>query len=455
MGERVWFATSNWKDKPNKPSCYTQAQWDARNSSKFNGVPFAGGFAVTDAQVSSLKVKGYKQSDIDAYKAAIEAISVADCEDAEWCPTKKIQPAAGTRMNLLNAAVGAVPLPQEIDVDLTCQDIDMTVWDGSTYFEDKRFEKTWEWTSCCSGKPRSYTAGFGSNIKKPSKRSDVYVPVCGPGTHIQEITKDELMKIVWQVSQFDLNASGFKAEVKTTTTYSGSCVSGDSGSSSTVTTSNKNLDPSISSPGKESNIVSLNWDACKQMGYTGQDSMGAASQNDGSFYTDGPYGTGNGNITVSANATVSYKCGHFSTYVTGSGRIDITINPFSDRNKYIYFVTDPTSDAEKIYFDPTGLFTFTMVSNGYTYNLNPTESGSPHSLTLNLFGKNYTLKVGGIANGTYNSLLNNPPRSTSTQTSFTGGTITITGKKYYPYANSNGEAIYDEDTGAQLKDPLS
>ena len=41
MGEKVWFATSNWKDKPDKPSQMTQGEWDAYHSSKFNGFPFA------------------------------------------------------------------------------------------------------------------------------------------------------------------------------------------------------------------------------------------------------------------------------------------------------------------------------------------------------------------------------------------------------------------------------
>jgi hypothetical protein len=40
MGQRVAFATSNWKDKPDKPDSMTQAEWDAYNSSEFNGFPF-------------------------------------------------------------------------------------------------------------------------------------------------------------------------------------------------------------------------------------------------------------------------------------------------------------------------------------------------------------------------------------------------------------------------------
>lgn len=40
MGQKVAFATTNWKNRPNKPSDKTQAEWDAEGSSKFNGFPF-------------------------------------------------------------------------------------------------------------------------------------------------------------------------------------------------------------------------------------------------------------------------------------------------------------------------------------------------------------------------------------------------------------------------------
>lgn len=40
MPKKVSFATTNWENKPGKPSTMTQAEWDARNSSKFNGFPF-------------------------------------------------------------------------------------------------------------------------------------------------------------------------------------------------------------------------------------------------------------------------------------------------------------------------------------------------------------------------------------------------------------------------------
>jgi hypothetical protein len=48
MGQKVSFATTNWKDRPNKPNNpadLTQAEWDAQGSSKFSGFPFPVFFA--------------------------------------------------------------------------------------------------------------------------------------------------------------------------------------------------------------------------------------------------------------------------------------------------------------------------------------------------------------------------------------------------------------------------
>jgi len=84
MGKKVSFATTNWKDKPNKPTSMTQAEWDAMNSSKFNGLPFPtpsekifndiykrtpgqGGVIVSKAWASAYywRTKGWKVSDIN------------------------------------------------------------------------------------------------------------------------------------------------------------------------------------------------------------------------------------------------------------------------------------------------------------------------------------------------------------------------------------------------------
>lgn len=467
MGERVWFATSNWKDKTSKPSCYTQAQWDARNSSKFNGVPFAGAFALDP---STTKLKATSQADLAAYKNALAQITVPGCSQAEYCPTKSGPPSGySSRMAYLNQKISELPEIKETDVNISCQDLDMTIWDGSTYYDLSGTTKTWSWNSCCANKPRTLTSGY-SSFKAPSKRADVYIPVCGPGTHIQEITKDELMKIVWQVAEFDIQASGFSAHVKNSFSGSGSCGglgSGSAGSTTsfsrimecTVTTSNKNLNPSSSSLGKESDIVRLSWAACPKRGYTGNDSRSVSGNGYGNqtyYYEDGPSGTGNGNVTVGATISPqNYQCGTLNA--SASGSIDVTIKPFTNRQQFIYFVT--SGGVEKIYFDPTGLFNFSIVSNGLSYYLNPSNKVAPFSLTLNFLGKTFTLGVDGPPNGTSPLQTGGGPMGnggSGTQTrNFASGSINITGKKYYPYANSKGEAVYNEDTGAQLKDPLS
>jgi hypothetical protein len=450
MGERVWFATSNWKDKPNKPSCYTQAEWDARNSSKFNGAPFAGNFAFDPTKTT---VKGLSQADFDAYKNAVQAISQPGC------------PFIGSQLMI---AQQNLPKLKETDIPVTCQDAEMKVWDGSTYYDRSGAIKTFTWTTCNSGKSRSMTIGV-EDFKAPSASTKAYIPVCGPGTHIKEITKDELMKIVWRVAEFDLDASGFSAKVdkewsmnlSSSNPYNNCDTQYWAKSSCTVTTSNKNLDPSSSSLGKESDIVKSKWAACPERGYTGKDSMSVSSV--GTIYTDGPYGTGNGNVTVSASLpSTAYKCGNIA--MVGSGEVKISIKPFADRQQYIYFVPDSASGVEKIYFDPTGLFNFSIVCNGANYYLDPTNQSARFTLTLNLLGKNYTLKVSGPPNGSSQIPLTLGAggggwgfgNQFGTQAiAFTSGTVTISPKKYYPYANSKGEAVYDEDTGAQLKDPLS
>jgi hypothetical protein len=45
MGQKVSFATVNWKDRPNKPANVSQTEWDAEDSSCFSGFPFPVYFA--------------------------------------------------------------------------------------------------------------------------------------------------------------------------------------------------------------------------------------------------------------------------------------------------------------------------------------------------------------------------------------------------------------------------
>ena len=448
MGQKISFATTNWKNKPDKPDCYTQAEWDARNSSKFNGAPFASRFAVED--IMSLEVMVPDPAQLNAYKNAIQAISLPSCPFISRQLLDQIE---------------QLPTVDEITITLSCEDIEMKVWDGSTYYDLSQASKTWNWNTCGSGRPRSLSWGY-SDFKAPSARSDVYVPVCGPGTHITEITREEMMDIVWKISQFDLQATGFSVTVNADQTRDEAiCFFAEDGpqpqgpfilsADVTVAVNNKNLDPQGQTPGQESNIVNSQWDGSQENGYKGSDSAYAQVTREG-YYADGPYGTGNGNVTVSASISPqSYECGVIRIGTAGS--VNITMKSFNDRNRFIYFVTD-SEGVEKIYFDPTGLFNFFIAGDGLSWYLDPTNAFASHTLTLNFLGKNYTLKVSGPPNGTQPTLLGafgNPANGVERTTAFSSGTITITPKKYYPYANSAGEAVYDEDTGEQLVDPLS
>jgi len=462
MGERICFATSQWKDAPNKPSCYTQAQWDAINSSKFNGAPFANCFAASE-EVR----KEYDQVELQAYASALEEIKLPGCE-ITLCN-------GGTYTGIfawLQEQVENLPEVTKKDITVKCEDTEMTVWDGSTYFELKKASKTFEWRTCtCIREPdkqifRAATIGLVPNaMKAPSKRSDTYIPVCGPGTHIKEITKEQMVQIVWRVSQLDMNASGFSVS-NSGSVETGTCLYRDQGSSALqeqssvnismsakVSTSNKNLNPSPSAVGKESSIINSTWDSTKKIGYEAQDARFVSVYGD-IYYEDGPAGTSNGNVDVSASISPnSYKCGYLAA--SSNGSINITLNPFNHRHQYIYFV------GEKIYFDPTGLFNFYINLMGDQYYLNPYDVDAPYSLTLIFLGISFTLGVSGPPNGAYSEevysqhlgFLINP--FVGTRNFSSGGNVTITAKKYYPYANSNGEPIYNEDTGAQLKDPLS
>lgn len=447
MGERIYFATSNWKDKPDKPSCYTQAQWDAMNSSKFNGAPFASSFALTDTQITSLKVKGIEQGDFNAYKNAVQAIKLGNCPayDCNQTPEGCLGKGSRLRQDEQN-----LPELKEKDITVQCEDIKMKVWDGSTYYDRSGASKEFTWDTCGapgagtgspgSGRPNRYTVGI-RDFKAPSARSDVYIPVCGPGTHILEITKDQLMQIVWRISQFDLQASGISVEVSQNTTWTNHYSPNGGGSvksKGTATTSNKDLNPTIPSPGSESAILNLSWIAGEVMGYSGDETENA----DGT-----KSGTSNGNVTASVEITgEDYEM----FYSTASSHIEVSLLPFTSRHQYIYFVADATSGVEKIYFDPTGLFKFDIACNGGYYGLDPANILAEHSITLNFLGKIYTIYISGPTNNAF-TIVNR-----EVNVNFdAGATITITGKKYYPYANSKGEAVYDADTGAQLKDPVS
>jgi hypothetical protein len=69
MGQKIAFATTNWKNRPGKPDGKTQAEWDAEGSSCFNGFPFA-------------IVKSSDSFPVELWDGAVEPIQIDD-EDGE------------------------------------------------------------------------------------------------------------------------------------------------------------------------------------------------------------------------------------------------------------------------------------------------------------------------------------------------------------------------------------
>jgi hypothetical protein len=473
MPQRVSFATTQWKDKPGKPSCYTQAQWDARNSSKFNGAPFASPFALTPD--SDGKVTTYTKENVDAYKAEIDAIPDCNIPCPRW---------SGGCQRYYNDEISKIQAKIEPQtVQLNCSEYDMKVWDGSTYFEINA-ERTFTWTTCFSNQTRTIT--IGSKLKSPSASSNYYIPVCGPGTHIQEITRQQMIDLVWRIATFELDASSMSLQQDASYDVTSQCwgaSGGASGETSTlsakvkVSATNKNT-ATHPTPQNESNLVSLNWQSNPDVGYSGKDSMSfmmGSKDVDGNItvpsYSYGPYGTGNGNITVSATATNEYyKCGG-GVGIYGEGQIAIKLKSNIQRQQCIYFVADQSTGQEKIYLNILGLIESinltTSTGGGVTLinnNMGASNILLSHTVNISFLGKTFTLRMAGLPNGTQNNvpisgrigyLWNWWNSGGTVTTNFTGGTVTITPKKYYPYANSKGEAVYNVDTGAQLKDPLS
>jgi hypothetical protein len=470
MGQRVSFATTQWKDKPGKPSCYTQAQWDARNSSKFNGAPFASPFAV-EPQGDTGTVETYTREDVEAFRTALAATGnncVSDC--------------SGNGVCIVQMGLYGLELPKKVSVTVPCSLLDMKVWDGSTYFDMTGLEKDFSWQGCYYGEAlpgRTYFLKYGIRTAKyPSASADYYIPVCGPGTHIQEITRQQMVDLVWRIATFDIDASGISYTSNLTADYTvlnypgydDECTDTFSSTSSVnIGTYNKNKNPDHPTPQNESNLVNLNWQSNPETGYKANyfkyfDSSGDLYEN----------GTGEGNVIPSVSRSGGYSClgasGSWTFGVGAGGAINITIKENLQREKFIYFVKD-SQGVERIYLDVTGLFNFQLPE----HRLDPGNVLAPHSIQVNFLGKTWQIGVYGLDNkqstnyswGSYEEYGGLESRSLNYSSDYgsqafqgsrnfaSGGSITITPKKYYPYANSSGDPVYNVDSGAQLVDPLS
>jgi hypothetical protein len=167
---------------------------------------------------------------------------------------------------------------------------------------------------------------------------------------------------------------------------------------------------------------------------------------------------GDGNVTVSASVSpTNYKCGNIS--MSASGSINITLSSSIQRDKIIYFITDQSGN-EKIYLDISKMINISLATGYSSYYIDAGNVIAPFTAYISFLGKTFNIGIQGPQNGSStvyhdNRFWGNNGKTASLNRSFTAGTVTITGKKYYPYANSKGEAVYNVDTGAELKDPLS
>lgn len=482
MGERIYFATSNWKDKPDKPSCLSQGEWDALHSSKFNGAPFAGSLAPDIFQKGNKHmISGYDKDDIKTFKDGLAAL-VHQCDNGSVIKNPHWD------FPLINQ-----PQPKEIEVP--CDKIKATVWDGSTYFDFSDTVKTVTWKTCRSGYDRSAVFGLipptgtsgifpKASGKYPSASSDIYIPVCGSGTHIREISRDKASEIIWRVSQLDMELPTTTLSFLDRLDSQNWCVNDCSQApnpqyletKADFKFTTKNLQPKASEPGKESDIVNLKWDTTSETGYTGKKKLVIVGGQDYSPSTNQT----NGNFQFVHNA--NYSCGGINDdYYQASTECNITLKPFDKRHEAFFFIED------KVYFDITKLLNFKIVppeaqyggwkiNDIFTdYQLDPGNINARFELKVSFLDMNFTIKVSGpkdlaqgdvgIDNSRTARCKNGPDEddwSDLTMTAkgkvtrtFTPGEIKLKPIKYYPYANSKGEDIYNKDTGQQLKDPTS
>lgn len=144
------------------------------------------------------------------------------------------------------------------------------------------------------------------------------------------------------------------------------------------------------------------------------------------FAVNNGFAASDGNDDVEASQSSSYRVGNGYTDYSYPSK-----SPF--RKRTMYFPS--RSDGIKY--------------NGPNPNVAVSSSFEMNVLSLTLFDKNYTIPV----------IKQNHQQSTEWSiNSFSStalGSITIDAVGYFPYKNSKGAAVYDENSGDQLVDPAS
>lgn len=213
MGDKVWFATVDWNgyelaDNP-IPSCYKNAEWNAKNSSPFTGFPFPGVFgSVYEFDNSAQATCPYFQYWGWFYQKETDLL---------W-----------------RVANGSFKKVDKQNVK--CKDDEMKVWDG-TYFEKKDKK-----TSTCkieyydsdtsSFKNQTFDIEISYDIKYPSAKKDLITPVCGSGTPIVKMKRQTLAEWIWRIKYLDIESCD--VSWNESITWSGS------GSHGTLSPPNKN-----------------------------------------------------------------------------------------------------------------------------------------------------------------------------------------------------------------------
>lgn len=535
MGERISFATTNWKDKPGKPDCMTQGEWDALNSSKFNGLPFASpiltGFvdlrATYDQELTTLEngLNSITQPYVDADRNITNRFG------------EQIFP-------LVSGFIDKISGSKYVQSSLPCDKMQYQLWSGQYYEYNRSIEKKCEFN--CSRFYDNFTkydylrtmAQVGIRFKIPSNSTTEITPVCGPGTSAIEIDKALAINLVWRLKELELDSSTFSITTNMNGTAPGSLMQDTFQGSFSFRTDQKTAGQSALSGYNESQIINQKWEESPNDRFTASGTVNNLIGDCVPNYLDMQVACQNTITNASFNASSSWQASPElgpHTY-TASIRlpnifeVGVELLPFNERkdaiisiqdgsqtkyfldfNKLIFIKSFETRDAsdrlgsqrrtwswsdraqQEIDTEsrtaPRILFGNIESNIGLPkkdddaeYRLISVRGHSPErgqsknspkppdpvfplswwfscatetetfgfnhvNVTINLLGTDVivplTVPYSRGCGDYYN------------QTTTTAGAIKIKGKSYYEYANSAGEAVYDKDTGAQLKDPLS
>lgn len=526
MGERISFATTQWKDKPGKPDCMTQAEWDAMNSSKFNGLPFASPILTGFLDVGATFDE--KLTNLENSLNSVTLPYLGPEPDQAYGGDCHVNDNWGLQLSpLVSGFLTSITGSKYVESPLPCDKMQYQLWNGQYYQYNRNVEKKYEGSETCTVSPgaedpREKTVFFrcvaqgGVMFKIPSNSTTEITPVCGPGTSAIEISKTLAADLVWRLKELELDSSTFSLATSIQGTAPGSIVQDTFQSSFTFKTDQKTPGQFALSGYNESEIISQKWEKSPDDRFriTGNILSAACT---GSYYGDNQTSCNNTitNASIGGSSLLSYDSSAYNysanVRAPSSRAIELELLPFAERQEAIISIQD--GSQTKYFLDFNKLISIKSANDSFGYwwsnqgddytnsnsriafgyiesNIGLPKKGSyppaifgwrghntarhGHSpaapsfpvaemlacatesrtfgfnhvdVTINLLGTNVTVPLSVEYSKGCGSYIN--------QTTTTAGAIKIKGKSYYEYANSAGEAVYDKDTGAQLKDPLS